>query len=103
MSDSDQSYSPFWAILALIIGLILFESVQVFGLYSQASTDNKIINNASPQLNASVGAHNKLISLAQDVYNLAQKGDPGAAELVNKFQIRPNATGTNGAPANPGH
>ncbi|HUB66189.1 MAG TPA: hypothetical protein VL981_01735 [Candidatus Methylacidiphilales bacterium] len=103
MEDSPYSHSPFWPLQILVVYLIAWVGYHVFTLNKARLADEQQIQQVTPQAEAALTAKNRLVSLAQDIDNIAAK-DAAAAEIVKEFKIhgRENPSGSNPSPSSTG-
>jgi hypothetical protein len=90
-------YSPFWPLLILLIGLLLWSGYQMVTTYSQASELAAEFKAAQPDLATARTLNTRLYSLAQDLVETAPK-DPYAAQIVKEANIQIKSNGNSAAP-----
>ena len=90
-------YSPFWPLLILVIGLVLWSGYQMTLTYAQASELSAEFKAAQPEITAAQNLRARLYSLAQDLVETAPK-DPYAAQIVKEANIQVKSNG-NSAPS----
>ena len=83
----EPSYSPFWPLYILVVCLGVWMGYQIVALNEERVSAEDKIHQIAPQADAALAAKKKLFSLAQDLSQTAAK-DPGAAQIVNEFNIR---------------
>jgi len=85
MSDEydEVHYSPFWPLVIILAGLILWIGYQVFATNSQRNVYNTEYQNAVPTINAAQNVQGKYIALIKDLVQTSTK-DPYAAQIVKE-------------------
>lgn len=105
--DSNNAYySPFWPIMIVLIGFILWLSVQVVYLVEQQVTAKTELTKMGPTLQRANVAQTRLLALLKDLAQTSAK-DPYAAQIMKEaenaglIQVRPNNTNETASPAAP--
>jgi hypothetical protein len=90
------SYSPFWPLQILVVYLIAWVGYHVFTLNEDRLAVERQIQQVTPQAETAWNAQKRLLSLAQDIDNIAPK-DAAAAQIVKEFNIHggQNSSGPN--------
>jgi len=102
--ESTQSFSPFYPILILLIGLIIWSGVQVYMANSQRSMTAAQIAQAMPNIVQAQNVKDRYIALMKDLIETAAK-DPQAAAIVKEataaglLRVQQPAPGETNAPA----
>src|ERR1700692_241593 len=102
----DNSYSTFWPLFILIIGLLIWSGYQVYATNSQRSVYDQQFQAALPTINEAQNIATRYKALMSDLYQTAQK-DPVAAQIVKDaiqagmIHVQPNSTNSAGTPAQP--
>lgn len=97
---SENNLSPFWPMLILVIGFLIWYGVQDFELNNQRSGLQKQLEAAQPTINQAHNIRDHYVALMKDVLQTAQK-DSVAAQIVKDaiaagwIHVQPNS----GAPA----
>ena len=102
---ADNSYSTFWPLLILIVGLLIWSGYQVYATNSQRNVYNQQFQAALPTINEAEAIKARYKSLMSDLYQTAQK-DPAAAQIIKEaiqagmLQVK-QGTNAPGTPAGP--
>ena len=102
----DNSYSTFWPLLILIIGLMGWSGYQVYAANSQRSVYDKQFQAALPTITEAQNVSTRYVALMKDLVQTAQK-DSAAAQIVKDaiqaglIHVQPNSTNSAGTPAEP--
>jgi hypothetical protein len=95
----ETSYTPFYPLLVLLIGLTLWSGYQLYSVASERGALKSQFESAIPTINAAQNAKTKLYSLAQDLIQTGAK-DNYAAQIVKEANIQmKNPDGSAAAPA----
>jgi len=107
----DNSYSPFWPLLIIVTGLLIWFAVQDYELNGQRSAYNKQFEDKQFQATIAEAQNieTRYVALMKDLVQTAQKEgkDSVAAKIVNDaiqgglIHIQQNATNSAGTPAEP--
>jgi len=102
----DNNYSPFWPLLILMIGLLIWSGYQVFAANSQRDLYAKQFQASLPTITEAQNVSTRYVALMKDLVMTSAK-DPAAAQIVkdaiqaHMIQVQPNATNSAAAPAAP--
>jgi Tfp pilus assembly protein PilE len=98
-TTDEPSYSAFWPVLILVIGLLLWSGYQAYGAYVQSTNLTKALVAAQPTVQTAQNVQAKLYSVAQDLLQTSAK-DNNAAQIVKENNIQINGP-TNAADTAP--
>jgi len=102
--DSTTTFSPFYPLLILLIGLIIWSGYQVFMANSQRSANAAQIQQAMPTIQQAQNIKDRYVALMKDLIETAAK-DQQAAAIVKEataaglLRVQPPAPGDTNAPA----
>jgi hypothetical protein len=96
--ESAESYSAFWPLAILIVGLLGWSGYGIYQSFSQKQAMDAEFQQGIPVINDAQSAKTRLTSLAQDLLDLSPK-DTYAAQIVKAAGIR--GPSTNAASASP--
>jgi cytoskeletal protein RodZ len=82
-NESSTTFSPFYPLLILLVGLILWSGYQVFMANSQRSANAAQIQAAMPSITQAQNVKDRYVSLMKDLIETASK-DPQAAQIVKE-------------------
>jgi cytoskeletal protein RodZ len=82
-STSTSAYSPFYPLLILLVGLIIWSGYQVFMANQQRSANAAQIAQAMPQIVQAQNIKDRYVALMKDLIETAGK-DPQAAGIVKE-------------------
>jgi hypothetical protein len=96
----EPAYSPFWPLLILLVGLVLWTGYEAYSNYLQDSNLTATFNRMEPAINDAQKRNDRLLAFAQDLIQTADH-DTYAAQVVKEFhlQIAPPPSG----PGSTGH
>ena len=100
----ENGFSPFWPVLILVIGFLIWYGVQDFELNSQRSNLQKQLEAAQPTITEAHNIRDHYVALMKDVLQTAQK-DSVAAQIVKDaiaagwIHVQQPAPGSAAAPA----
>ena len=109
-NSPETSFSPFWPILILVVGMVSWFGIQDYELNRQRSAYDQQIQNALPSVNQAQSYANRYVSLMKDLVETAQKNSAAAQIVKDAMQagwikLQPNSTNngtaTPAAPAAP--
>jgi len=98
-----NTYSSFWPLLILTIGLLIWSGYQVYATNSQRSAYDKQFQAAIPTINEAQNIGTRYVALMKDLVQTAQK-DSAAAQIVKDaiqaglIHVNPPAGNTNATP-----
>jgi hypothetical protein len=104
--QSPENFSPFWPLLILAVGLLLWSGYQVYATNSQRVVYDKQFQAAIPTITEAQNVSTRYVALMKDLVETSAK-DPAAATIVKDaiqaglIHVQPNAGGTNAAAATP--
>ena len=81
------AYSPFWPLLILIAGLVLWTGFEAYSNYSQNANLTAALNKMEPSINDAQKRNDRLIAFAQDLIQTADH-DTYAAQVVKEFHLQ---------------
>jgi hypothetical protein len=102
----ETTYSSFWPLLILLIGLLGWAGYQDFAANSQRNVYEQQFQAALPTINEAQNIRDRYVALMKDLVQTAQK-DSAANQIVkdaiqaHMIQVQPNATNSAAAPAEP--
>jgi predicted negative regulator of RcsB-dependent stress response len=105
-SAPEQSYSAFWPLLILMLGIFGWTVYQVYATNSQRNVYDRQFQQALPTITEAQNVSNRYVALMKDLVETAQK-DPAAADIVKAaiqsgmIHVQPNATNGTATPAEP--
>jgi hypothetical protein len=90
--DDHGTYSAFWPLAVLMLGILLWSGYQSYIAYDQNASIVAALKNADPQIAEAQKAEAQLFSLFQDLVETSAK-DANAAQIVkdSHMQLRPPA------------
>jgi len=80
-STSENHYSPFWPLLILVIGLLVWSGYQVYATNKQRTLNEQQFQTALPTITQAQNVSTRYVALMKDLVETAQK-DPAAADIV---------------------
>jgi hypothetical protein len=95
-----SNYSPFWPLLIVMCGLLIWSAYQVYATNSQRNVYDRQFQAALPTINAAQNVGTRYVALMKDLVETSAK-DPAAAQIVKDaiaaglIHVQPNANGTN--------
>jgi hypothetical protein len=98
--NPEHSYSPFWPLVILISGLLLWSLYQVYATNSQRIVFEKQFQAALPTITEAQNVSTRYVALMKDLVETSAK-DQAAAQIVKDaiqaglIHVQPNANGTN--------
>ncbi len=106
--NPENTFSSFWPLLILIVGMFVWASYQVYATNSQRIVFEKQFQAALPTITEAQNVSTRYVALMKDLVETSAK-DPAAAQIVKDaiaaglIHVQPNANGTNSvaAPAAP--
>ena len=87
VEEAEETFSPFWPLLVLIVGLIIWFGYQTYAAYTQSTAFATEFKNAQPTISAAQNAESKLFAVFQDLQQTAVK-DQYAAQIVKESHIQ---------------
>ena len=105
-STHETSYSPFWPLLVLVLGLLAWSGYQVFATNSQRVVYDKQFQSAMPTITEAQNVSTRYVAMMKDLVATAQK-DAAAADIVRAaitsgmIHVQPNSTNAPDASATP--
>jgi cytoskeletal protein RodZ len=105
-NSPESSFSPFWPILIVVVGLVSWFGIQDYELNRQRSAYSVQIQNAIPSINQAQSYANRYVSLMKDLVETSQKNSAAAQIVKDAMQagwikVQPNATNGTATPAAP--
>jgi hypothetical protein len=85
--EDHESYSPFWPLLVLIVGLLFWSGYQVYVAYIEKSNFDIELRNAGPAIAQAQKSEAQLFSLFQDLVQTSAK-DANAAQIVKESHMQ---------------
>ena len=104
--NPENNYSSFWPLFILLIGLFLWSCYQVYATNSQRNFYDKQFQSALPTITEAQNVSTRYVALMKDLVETSAK-DPAAATIVKAaiaaglIHVQPNATNSDGTPAEP--
>ena len=99
-----RQYSPFWAILMVLVAMLLIHGIQTKTLFQQEKQLKTVLKQSEPALTQAQTINAVMLNIGRDLTQMAYSS-VGAQQIVNDFQIRfdnPNASGrTTNNPSKP--
>lgn len=77
----DTSYSPFWPLLILLVGLLVWAGYQDYAVNNQRALCDKQLEAATPMLTQAQNVTTRYKSLIEDLIQTSQK-DTAAQDIV---------------------
>jgi len=102
--NPETHYSPFWPLVILISGILIWSAYQVYATNSQRNVYDRQFQAALPTITEAQNVSTRYVALMKDLVETSAK-DPAAAQIVKDaiaaglIHVQPNAT--NGAAATP--
>jgi hypothetical protein len=85
IEQDSATFSPFYPLLVLMIGLILWTGYQVYVANSQRNAFSQQIQQAAPAINQAVNIRDRYVALMKDLIETSSK-DQYAAGIVKEAQ-----------------
>jgi len=97
--ETETTYSPFWPLLILVAGLLLWSGYQAYEGYVEKSNLTADFENAAPTIKAAQNVQSRLYAVAQDLIQTSAK-DSNAAQIVKEanIQVKPDAGAASATP-----
>jgi hypothetical protein len=100
--DTEHTYSSFWPLFIVVVGLFLWSGYQVYATNSQRVVYDKQFEAAVPTITQAQNLSTRYVSLMKDLVETSAK-DPAAAQIVKDaiaaglIHVQQPAGGTNSA------
>jgi hypothetical protein len=99
MSDDDEFHSPFWPLVIVFVGILLWNAFQYYQLITERSLLVQQTDSLAPAVTQAQGAQTRLVSFVTDLLQTSAK-DPAAAKIVTDAKNAGFLTVNSGADTN---